>query len=105
MVGFTYASEFRARAAYQHSVETTIYLDRNHVGKGNGILLYKRLIELLADSSIHALIAIIALPNESSVALHEKLGFVKVGRLPEIGRKFGRWVDTGYWQMTLEDKD
>lgn len=99
--GFAYASEFRARAAYRHSVEITIYLDPQVHGNGFGTLLYGRLIEQLRESPAHVLVAVIALPNEQSIGLHEKLGFVKAGHLAELGRKFNKWVDVDYWQLTL----
>ncbi len=101
VIGFAYAGEFRARAAYRHSLETTIYLDPSCQGKGVGRQLYAALIDELQSTDAHVLIAVIALPNPQSVALHEKLGFVKVGHLAEIGRKFDRWVDTGYWHRKL----
>lgn len=100
--GYAYATPFRERAAYRHSVETTIYLDRDFCGQGAGYQLYRNLLALLRQTDHHSLIAVVALPNPASVALHEKLGFAKVGHLTEIGRKFDRWVDTGYWQLNLE---
>jgi len=99
--GFAYAGEFRSRAAYRQSVETTIYLDKDCRGGGLGLRLYESLIEELRTTDVHTAVAVIALPNPQSVALHEKLGFVKVGQLAEIGRKFDRWIDTGYWQLSL----
>jgi phosphinothricin acetyltransferase len=99
--GFAYAGEFRTRAAYRQSLETTVYLDQACRGGGLGMRLYESLFGLLRQTDAHVAVAVIALPNPRSVALHEKLGFVKVGHLAEIGRKFDQWVDTGYWLLRL----
>jgi L-amino acid N-acyltransferase YncA len=97
--GFSYAMPFAARSAYRRSVETTVYVAHDHLRRGYGIKLYNSLFEHLRSDNLHCTIAIIALPNQESVALHEKLGFIKVGELSEVGWKFGRWVNVGYWQL------
>ncbi len=99
--GFAYAGQFRRRAAYRFSVESTVYLSRSAIGKGVGKLIYGRLIELLSELEFRSVIGAISLPNDASVRLHEKLGFKKAGLFPEIGFKFDRWVDVGYWQLQL----
>jgi phosphinothricin acetyltransferase len=101
VLGFAYAGTFRSRSAYRYSVETTIYLDREAQGKGLGTRLYEALIDRLRATPAHLLIAIIALPNDRSVGLHEKLGFEKAGHLQQVGRKFDRWIDVGHWQLLL----
>ncbi len=101
VVGYAYAAPWKTRSAYRHSVETTIYLDPNATGKGIGTTLYRALIDGLRARNVHCAVGGIALPNPASVALHEKLGFAKIGQFREIGLKFGRWVDVGYWQLTL----
>lgn len=101
LMGYAYATIFKARAAYNRSREVTVYLHREATGKGYGRRLYKQLIDELAIAPIHSLIASIALPNASSVALHESLGFEKVGQFFEVGHKFGEFVDVGYWQLRL----
>jgi L-amino acid N-acyltransferase YncA len=101
VLGYAYASIWKARAAYNRSREVTVYLHRNATGCGRGRLLYQRLIDELRDKPIHCLIASIALPNASSVALHENLGFKKVGQFSEVGYKFGKFVDVGYWQIII----
>ncbi|HWA10263.1 MAG TPA: arsinothricin resistance N-acetyltransferase ArsN1 family B [Opitutaceae bacterium] len=101
IVGYAYATEWRSRSAYRHSVETTVYLASDCCGKGLGTALYRELIERLRPGGFHRAIGGIALPNEASVALHEKLGFRKVAHLTEVGRKFGRWIDVGYWELAL----
>lgn len=101
VVGYAYAARWHARSAYRFSVESTIYLDPDAGGRGIGSELYSALLAELSRRKVHCVIGGIALPNPSSVALHEKLGFRKVGQLDEIGWKFGEWVDVGYWQQVL----
>jgi len=98
VLGYTLASEWKSRCAYRFSVETTIYLDPAAAGKGIGTLLYADLLERVAAAGHHSALGGIALPNPASVALHEKLGYVKVGQLKEVGWKFDQWIDVGYWQ-------
>lgn len=101
VVGYAYASRWKGRCAYRFSVEVTVYLDPGHAGRGIGSALYGRLFPILRERGIHVVLGGIALPNEASVALHEKLGLEKVAHLKEVGFKFGRWIDVGYWQRTL----
>ncbi len=101
IAGYAYASKWKGRCAYRYSVESTVYLHEPQTGQGLGTQLYRALLDELAGRKIHAVIGGIALPNEASVKLHEKLGFVKVAHFPEVGFKFGKWVDVGYWQRTL----
>ncbi|MEN8006358.1 MAG: N-acetyltransferase family protein [Candidatus Krumholzibacteriota bacterium] len=96
--GYAVASEWKSRCAYRYSVETTIYLDPGAAGRGVGTRLYGDLLDRVNAAGHHSALGGIALPNPASVALHEKLGFVKVGHLKEVGWKFDRWVDVGYWQ-------
>jgi phosphinothricin acetyltransferase len=98
VLGYALASEWKSRCAYQFSVETTIYLDPAAAGRGIGTLLYGDLLDRVAAAGHHSALGGIALPNPASVALHEKLGFLKVGHLKEVGRKFDQWIDVGYWQ-------
>lgn len=104
VVGYAYAAPWKARHAYRFAVETTIYLEKDRHGSGVGSKLYARLIEALRQARIHCAIGGIALPNPASVALHEKLGFVKVAQFREVGFKHERWIDTGYWQIVLDDE-
>jgi L-amino acid N-acyltransferase YncA len=99
--GYAYATKWRTRPAYKHSVETTIYLSNAYAGKGFGRLLYAKLISELTSAGFHTAIAGIALPNESSVKIHEALGFKKVAHFYEVGNKFDRWIDVGFWQVML----
>jgi L-amino acid N-acyltransferase YncA len=101
IMGYAYASTWRERSAYRFSVETTIYLVPHCLGKGIGTDLYQKLLKQLKDLGLHMAIGGIALPNAASVALHEKLGFNKVAQFPEVGFKFDKWIDVGYWQLAL----
>lgn len=101
IVGYAYASRWKLRRAYRYSVESTIYMDPRHTQQGHGLPLYSALIDAVRPMSIHSVIGGIALPNEGSVRLHERLGFKKVGRFEQVGYKFDRWVDVGYWQLLL----
>ncbi|MGI9288912.1 MAG: arsinothricin resistance N-acetyltransferase ArsN1 family B [Pseudomonadales bacterium] len=103
LAGYAYASPWKSRCAYRFSVETTVYLSPNHFGEGIGTGLYESLIEDLKLTDMHSLIAGIALPNEASIALHEKLGFEKIGQFNEVGRKFDQWIDVGYWELIFND--
>jgi phosphinothricin acetyltransferase len=99
IVGYAYADRWRTRSAYRFSVESSVYLDPEHTGLGIGGRLYGALLPALGELGVHAVIAGITLPNAPSVALHERFGFVKVAHFAEVGRKFGRWLDVGYWQV------
>jgi phosphinothricin acetyltransferase len=98
VLGYALASKWKSRCAYRHSVETTIYLDPLAKGRGIGTQLYADLLERVAATGHHSALGGIALPNPASIALHEKLGFIKVGHLKEVGWKFDQWIDVGYWQ-------
>jgi phosphinothricin acetyltransferase len=101
VVGYAYATGWHERSAYRYSVETTVYLEAQHLGKRIGSHLYSALLAQLVERGMHVAIGGIALPNERSVALHEKLAFRKVAHYPEVGFKFNRWIDVGYWQRLL----
>lgn len=103
VLGYAYATQWKARQAYQHSVESSVYLHHGAIGKGVGSMLYAMLLDKLKAMSIHAVIGGISLPNDASVALHEKFGFEKIGQFKQVGRKFNRWIDVGYWELILSD--
>lgn len=98
VAGYSYASKYHQRAAYRHTAEVTVYLRQGYERRGLGRQLYTPLLAHLQAQGCHAMIAAIALPNEGSVRLHEALGFSKVGHFSQVGKKFGQWVDVGYWQ-------
>lgn len=102
LVGYAYAAPWRPRSAYRFSVETTVYLAADRTGAGIGSRLYEALFTMLQARDIHAAMGGIALPNDASVALHEKFGMRKVAHFSQVGWKFGRWVDVGYWQRTFD---
>ncbi len=101
VVGYTYGRKWRDRAAYRNSVETGTYLDSEHTGRGIGAELKKEMLRILKEKSFHAVISGIALPNAASVALNEKFGFKKVAHFKEVGYKFNKWIDVGYWELIL----
>jgi L-amino acid N-acyltransferase YncA len=101
LVGYAYATRWKPRYGYRHSVEVTIYLDPSCQGEGIGSRLYAELLENLRRLGLRVAVGGIALPNEASVALHEKMGMRKVAHFSAIGIKFGQWIDVGYWQIAL----
>jgi phosphinothricin acetyltransferase len=101
VAGYAYATPWRARAAYEASVESTVYVDTGARGRGVGRALYDALFEQVAGLNKHVVIAGISLPNPASVALHERMGMHKVAHFEQVGRKFDRWIDVGYWQRQL----
>ncbi len=101
LVGYAYAGKWKSREAYRFAVESTVYLKPEFCGRGMGKSLYAELIKALRRRSVHTVIAGIALPNEASVALHEKMGFVKVAHFIQVGWKFGHWIDVEYWELVL----
>ncbi|MBD2339961.1 N-acetyltransferase [Calothrix sp. FACHB-156] len=102
IVGYAYASPYRTRAAYQWSVESSVYVSENHRRQGIAKALYMALLKLLQLQGFYNVVAAIALPNPASIAVHEAVGFVPVGVFPKIGFKFGKWHDIGYWQLSLQ---
>jgi phosphinothricin acetyltransferase len=101
VVGVAYAAPFHARAAYQWTAETTVYVDPSSQRRGVGDALYTELLSQLRSQGFHSAVGVIALPNEPSVRLHERHGFIRVGRLIEAGYKLGAWHDVGFWQCTF----
>ena len=104
VLGFAYAGRFRERIGYRFTVESSVYLAPDRRGQGIGFTLYSNMIDRLRTRQldpVHRVIGAIALPNDSSVKLHERLGFRSAGLFSEVGFKLGRWVDVGYWQLDL----
>ncbi len=101
ILGYAYGSVWRTRSAYRFATETAIYMDQNQRGRGVGTKLYQGLIDELRRRGFHSVLGCLALPNETSVRLHELLGFRKVGHMREAGQKFDRWVDVGFWELLL----
>jgi len=103
IVGYAYARRWRPRSAYRYSAETTIYLERGYVGRRIGTTLYSALLPLLRERGMHVAIGGVALPNDASIALHEKLGFERVATFRQVGFKHDRWVDVTYLQLVLSN--
>ncbi|MEM7566523.1 MAG: arsinothricin resistance N-acetyltransferase ArsN1 family B [Pseudomonadota bacterium] len=101
VLGYAYAGPHRARAAYATSVDVTAYVHETARGRGIGRALYEALLADLKRGGWHAAFAGITLPNARSVALHEAVGFSHLGTYREVGRKFDRWYDVGWWQRRL----
>ncbi|MGD6752784.1 N-acetyltransferase family protein [Streptomyces sp. BH105] len=101
ILGYATASAFRPKAAYDTSVEVTVYLTPDAGGRGVGTLLYKALFESFAEQDIHRAYAGIAQPNEASTRLHVRFGFRYVGTYEEVGRKFGRYWDVAWYEKVL----
>ena len=101
VIGYCYAHAWKERAAYRYTLETTVYLAPRHRGRGIGRALMERLIEACRDEGYHALVACITVPNEASIALHERLGFRRVSLFREVGRKFDRWLDVADYELIL----
>jgi len=102
VIGFAALSTYRDRAGYRTTVENSVYVHRDHQRRGVGKLLLSALLEVARDSGFHTVIARIDSQSSGSLALHESLGFVVVGVERQIGRKFGRWLDSVIMQKMLE---
>jgi Sortase and related acyltransferases len=102
LAGYAYATPWKERRGYRFSVETTIYLAKDFSGLGIGTKLYAELFRLLEARGIRSAIGGIALPNDASVALHEKMGMRKVAEFERVGVKFGQWLNVGYWQRSFD---
>jgi len=101
VVGYASSTQFKPKAAYSTSVETSVYLDHGQMGQGIGLALYAALLEILVDEpSVHRAYGGTALPNPESIALHERLGFSLVGTYREVGFKFDQ-----YWDVSWFEKD
>ena len=101
IAAYAYATPWRVRSAYRYSVESSVYVAHDKPRRGLGRTLYCALLERLRGAGIHMAIAGIALPNDASIALHEAMQFKKVAHFAEVGRKFERWIDVGYWELAL----
>jgi phosphinothricin acetyltransferase len=103
IVGYAYGGAHASRPAYRWSVNTTVYAAAHVHRRGVGRALYAALLDALARQGFHAAFAGIALPNNKSVGLHEALGFRHIGTYEEVGFKFGRWHDVGWWRRVLNE--
>lgn len=101
LVGYAYYGTFRPRHAYAHTVESTVYLGSEHIGKGYGRRLYTELIASAQARGYREMVGVIALPNPASILLHQRVGFWEVGVLKGVGHKLGGYVDVAIWQKSL----
>ncbi len=101
VIGYACSSRFRPKPGYETSVETSIYLAPESVGRGAGSRLYEALFKTLEGEDVHRAYAGIALPNPASVAVHERFGFKRVAHFTEQGHKFGRYWDVAWYEKTL----
>lgn len=104
VVGIAYAGPWKDRRAYDRTAETTVYVSAQARGQGVGSALYGPLLGLLERGGFRSALAVLGLPNEPSVRLHERHGFVRVGLLRDAGFKLGRWHDIGIWQRMLDPR-
>ena len=102
LLGFGSYGTFRAWPAYKYTVEHSVYVHKDYRGKGLGSVLMQELIAVARQNSLHAMMGGIDATNSGSIALHERLGFKHVGTLPEVGFKFGRWLDLAFYQLLLD---
>ena len=102
IAGYVCGREFRDRAAYRWAVEVTAYMATGHRRRGVGRALYTSLFAMLRQQGYFKAFAGITLPNEASVGLHEAMGFQPVGVYQGVGYKIGRWLDVGWWQLSLQ---
>ncbi|AOL95001.1 GNAT family N-acetyltransferase [Porphyrobacter sp. LM 6] len=105
VVAYAYAARFRDRAAYAHTCEDSIYVSHAARGGGIGTALLSALIEAARASGFEQMIAVVGGGEPASVALHAKCGFVHAGRMRNVGRKFGRLLDTVYMQRDLREEE
>lgn len=101
VIGYASSGQFRSKAAYHTSVETSIYIDSKELGRGYGAQLYRALLEQLAAAGLHRAYGGVTLPNEASIALHKKLGFEEVGVFTQVGCKFGQYYDVCWLEKSL----
>ena len=102
VVGYAYSWSYRPRPAYNLTRETSIYLDPSVRGRGIGRRLYPALLDAMAAAGVHTAVALVAVPNPGSVALHKACGFEHVGTMREVGFKFDQWVDVEWYQRMLD---
>jgi L-amino acid N-acyltransferase YncA len=105
ITGYAYAHQFNSRAAYQWSVETSVYLQQGRLRSGGGGMLYADLLRRLTERGFRRAFAGIAQPNDASNALHQAFGFRRAGHFRRVGWKLGAWHDVQWWQLDLLGPD
>lgn len=102
LMGFATYGTFRAFPAFKYSVEHSVYIHKDHRGRGLGLALMRELMAEAARRQVHTLVGAIDAANAPSIALHEKLGFSHAGTIRQAGFKFGRWLDLAFYQLVLQ---
>lgn len=102
VIGFVTYSQFRSYEGYKYSMEHSVYVDKNHHGKGIGKILLQKIIDEAKIRGVKTLIAVIDSENIGSIKMHEKFGFYFAGRLKNVGYKFDKWLDIVYYQLDIE---
>lgn len=101
LLGFASWGTFRAFPAYKYTVEHSVYVHEDHRGQGLGKLLLEEIVRRAGAAGLHTLVGCIDASNDGSIALHRRLGFTQTGMLPQVGFKFGRWLDAAFYQLVL----
>jgi phosphinothricin acetyltransferase len=104
VVGYASYGPFRAFDGYRGTVEHSVYVRADLRGSGRGRVLLTALIELARSQGLHVMVAAIEAGNAGSLVLHRRLGFEAVGLMPQVGQKFGRWLDLLWMQLRLDDR-
>lgn len=102
VAGYASYGTWRAIEGFRHTVEHSVYVRSDQRGQGLGPLLMQALIERAQAAGLHVMVAAIESGNSASIRLHKRLGFVTTGQMPQVGRKFGRWLDLTFMQLILE---
>jgi L-amino acid N-acyltransferase len=105
VLGYASYGAWRPHDGYKHTVEHSVYVRADQRGQGLGPLLMQALIERARAADLHVMVAAIESENATSIRLHQRLGFVTTGQMPQVGRKFGRWLDLTFMQLILGAKE
>ncbi|GAA4896924.1 GNAT family N-acetyltransferase [Tessaracoccus lubricantis] len=105
VVGYASYGQFRPLEGYRHTVEHSVYIRSGHRAAGAGRMLMTALIDYARGRGVHVMVGVVDGSNEDSIAFHRRLGFEEAGRLPQVGRKFGRWLDVVFLTMIFEGNE
>ncbi|TRO15014.1 N-acetyltransferase family protein [Ectopseudomonas mendocina] len=105
VLGYASYGTWRPHDGYKHTVEHSVYVRVDQRGQGLGPTLMQALIERARAANLHVMVGAIESENAASIRLHQRLGFVTSGQMPQVGRKFGRWLDLTFMQLILGAKE
>ncbi|MBB1509557.1 GNAT family N-acetyltransferase [Tessaracoccus sp. MC1756] len=105
IIGYASYGQFRPLEGYRHTVEHSVYIRSGHRTAGAGRMLMTALIDYAQGRGVHVMLGVVDGSNEDSIAFHRRLGFEVAGRLPQVGRKFGRWLDVVFMTMIFENNE